>query len=159
MTNKLYKLMNWPGIEEIVYSESDNPHGILGAHEVGGQTLIQCYYPGAREAELLLDDTRETVTMELADESGFFAALLPGKKRKNYRYQFIMEDGSTLIREEAYRFEPLITREDTDKFKNGIHYTVYEKLGAHPMVLDGVRGTAFAVWAPSALRVSVVGDF
>ena len=159
MTNKLYKLMNWSGIEEIVYSESDNPHGILGAHEVGGQTLIQCYYPGAREAELLLDDTRETVTMELADESGFFAALLPGKKRKNYRYQFIMEDGSTLIREEAYRFEPLITREDTDKFKNGIHYTVYEKLGAHPMVLDGVRGTAFAVWAPSALRVSVVGDF
>ncbi|RAZ93480.1 hypothetical protein DK853_40065, partial [Klebsiella oxytoca] len=49
--------------------------------------------------------------------------------------------------------------QDTEKFRNGIHYTVYEKLGAHPMALDGVQGTYFAVWAPGALRVSVVGDF
>ncbi len=68
-------------------------------------------------------------------------------------------EGVSTDRGEAYRYEPLITKQDTEKFRNGIHYTVYEKLGAHPMALDGVQGTYFAVWAPGALRVSVVGDF
>ena len=47
MDNKLYKLMNWPGIEEIVYSECDHPHDLLGPHKAGSQTLVQAFYPGA----------------------------------------------------------------------------------------------------------------
>lgn len=159
MTNKLYKLMNWPAIEEIIYSESDCPQKLLGAHSVGSQTLIQAYFPEAVKAELLFDNGHAAVGMELADEDGFFAALLPQKTVPRYSYRVTTKGGATYTAQEAYRFAPQLTREDTEKFKNGIHYTIYEKLGAHPMVLDGVSGTCFAVWAPSALRVSVVGDF
>ena len=159
MTNKLYKMMNWPKIEEIIYSESDNPHELLGPHKVGGQTLIQAYFPEAQKVAIVFDETRENFQMELADEDGFFAVLIPEKEIPKYHYLVKGKDGVTCRKEEAYRYAPLITKKDTEKFKNGIHYTVYEKLGAHPMAIDGVQGTYFAVWAPSALRISVVGDF
>lgn len=161
MTNKLYNLMNWPKIEEIIYSECDNPHELLGPHKAGRQTLIQAYFPGAKKASVELEETGETFQMELADEDGFFAVLLPYRENELSAYHYLVEDGEgkESIRGEAYRFQPVITGKDTDRFKNGIHYTVYEKLGAHPMTLDGVKGVYFAVWAPSVLRVSVVGDF
>ncbi len=159
MNNKLYKLMNWPKIEEIVYSECDNPHEILGPHPVGNQILFQCFYPGAMSAKLRLMDKRKDYSMEMISEEGYFAVLLPAKEMGEYRY--VVNDGINrdVLMLDAYRHAPLITKEDTDKFKNGIHYTIYEKLGAHPCVLDGDEGTYFAVWAPNAIRVSVVGDF
>ena len=159
MTKKLYKLMNWPVIEEIIYSESDNPHATLGPHKVGNQTLVQAYFPGAKKVAIVYEQTEETVQMELADEDGFFAALLPEPKAPAYHYLVKKPDGSEAVFGEAYRQEPQITKKDTDKFKNGIHYTIYEKLGAHPMELDGEKGTYFAVWAPNVMRASVVGDF
>ena len=159
MTNKLYRQMNWPKIEDIIYSESDNPHELLGPHKCGAQTLVQAYFPQAKEAEIVFEQSGETVEMSLADEDGYFAVFLPGTEQPIYHYKVTESDGTERIRGEAYRFKPLITREDTDKFKNGIHYTIYEKLGAHPMTLEGVGGTYFAVWAPNAVRVSVVGDF
>lgn len=159
MTNKLYRQMNWPKIEDIIYSESDNPHELLGPHKCGGQTLVQAYFPQAKEAEIVFEQSGETVEMSLADEDGYFAAFLPGTGQPAYHYKVTESDGTERIRGEAYRFKPLITREDTEKFNNGIHYTVYEKLGAHPMTLEGVEGTYFAVWAPGVKRASVVGDF
>jgi len=159
MTKKLYGLMNWPQIEEIIYSECDDPHAVLGPHKTGSQTLVQAFFPGAKEVSIVFEDTGKKAPMEPADEDGYFAALLPGKEQPVYHYAVIQEDGTERIHGEAYRFEPLITREDTEKFKSGIHYTIYEKLGAHPMTLEGVKGTYFAVWAPAAVRVSVVGDF
>ena len=159
MTNKLYRQMNWPKIEEIIYSESDNPHELLGPHRCGAQTLVQAYFPQAKEAKIVFEQSGEAVEMSLADEDGYFAVFLPGTEQPTYHYQVTESDGTERVRGEAYRFKPLITREDTDKFKNGIHYTIYEKLGAHPMTLEGVEGTYFAVWAPGAVRVSVVGDF
>lgn len=159
MTKKLYKLMNWPMIEEIIYSESDDPHEILGPHKVGKQTLVQAYFPGAKKVAVVYEETKETVQMELADEDGFFAALLPEPTAPAYHYLVKKEDGTEVVFGEAYRQAPQITKKDTDKFKNGIHYTIYEKLGAHPMEIDGVKGTYFAVWAPNVMRVSVVGDF
>ena len=160
MNNKVYKLMNWPKIEEIIYSECDDPQTLLGPHKEGNQTLVQAWFPGEESAEVVLKDTGERFLMEKADDDGYFAALLPfpEKNLPGYFYE-VSTGGVTAVREEAYRFEPQITRQDTEKFKNGIHYTIYEKLGAHPMELDGVKGTCFAVWAPFALRVSVVGDF
>ncbi len=165
MNDKLYKLMNWPQIEEIVYSESDHPQDLLGPHRVGNQTLVQAFFPEAVSVKIqFLENTEEkTVSseaeMEMADEQGFFAVLLNRVKLPPYRYLVRYEGGERLTEGDPYRHEPLITREDTEKFKHGIHYTVYEKLGAHPCVLDGEEGTYFAVWAPNALRVSVVGDF
>ena len=161
MNKKLYGLMNWRGIEEIVYSESDNPHELLGPHKSGRQTVVQAYFPGAEAASIVFEEEGGTVEMEMADEDGFFAAFVSGKESSlpAYHYQVRGRDGKEYTRGEAYRFAPQITRKDTEKFKNGIHYTVYEKLGAHPMVIDGISGTYFAVWAPNVLRASVVGDF
>lgn len=161
MNNRLYKLMNWPKIEEIIYSECDAPHELLGPHKAGSQTLVQAFFPGAKEAAIVVEGTEEPVRMERADEDGYFAVLLPMPVKEVPVYHYVVTDGEGVStdRGEAYRYEPLITKQDTEKFRNGIHYTVYEKLGAHPMALDGVQGTYFAVWAPGALRVSVVGDF
>lgn len=166
MTNKLYKLMNWPKIEEIIYSECDNPHELLGPHKAGNQVLIQAYFPDAKEVSVEWEALRDGVAnstcreeMELVDEGGYFAVLLSEVDIKDYRYRVTYEDGTVSTVADPYAFEPLITRKDTDKFKNGIHYTIYEKLGAHPTAIDGVEGTYFAVWAPNAMRISVVGDF
>lgn len=161
MNKKLYNLMNWPKIEEIIYSECDDPHAILGPHGAGNQTVVQAYFPEAVEVVLAFNESRETFQMELADDDGYFAVLLPVPEKEvpAYHYKVRRKDGAVLFAGEPYRYAPLISHEDTERFKNGIHYTIYEKLGAHPVTLDGVKGTYFAVWAPSALRVSVVGDF
>ena len=171
MTNKLYKLMNWPKIEEITYSECDNPHELLGPHKQGSKMLVQAYFPGAEKVTIHWKKTGQVgeafladVPMELADEEGYFAALVNAGKMAPYEY--VVEYGKTeehdayrRICGDAYRHVPQITKEDMDRFANGIHYTIYEKLGAHPMELDGESGTYFAVWAPNAMRISVVGDF
>ena len=159
MNNKLYKLMNWPAIEEIVFSESDNPHTILGAHVAGNNTLLQTFQPDAEKVTVVLKDNQQSIKMEMADEEGFFAALVPGKKIGSYLYEVTDKEGNVKQMGDPYCFEPQITRQDTERFHAGIHYTVYEKLGAHPMTINGTDGVYFAVWAPNALRVSTVGDF
>ena len=159
MTKKLYKMMNWPVIEEIIYSESQDPHATLGPHVQGNGTLIQAFFPGARKVTLQLTKDMAEKEMELADDDGFFAVWLPVKNVGAYRYIVSYENGSVETMQDAYRHECLITAEDEEKFAMGIHYTVYEKLGAHPLNLDGEDGVYFAVWAPNALRVSTVGDF
>lgn len=158
MDKKLYKLMNWPKIEEIIYSECDNPHEILGPHKVGKDILFQCFYPGANSVKLRLMNKRKDIRMEMVDE-GFFACLLPAKEMGEYRYVINDREQGEILMLDSYRHKPLITKDDTEKFANGIHYTIYDKLGAHPCVIDGEDGTYFAVWAPNAMRVSVVGDF
>ncbi len=159
MNKRIYKLMNWPEIEGIVYSESDNPHEILGAHVNGSSVLVQTFWPGAKSVRLQLIDGDKSYKMEMVDEEGYFAALLPGKNPPAYEYIIEAQDGSLKKRKDAYNFKPQITKQDTEKFNAGINYSIYEKLGAHPMTIDGVEGVSFAVWAPNALRVSVVGDF
>lgn len=159
MNNKLYKLMDWPAIEEVIYSECANPHAVLGPHTVGNNTLIQAFFPEAKSVLVQrMSDMSET-EMEQADQDGFFVALLPGKKIGRYKYVVTYKDGNIQTLGDAYRHASLITDKDEIKFSEGVHYTIYEKLGAHPMELDGDEGVYFGVWAPNALRVSVVGDF
>jgi len=169
MTKKLYKLMNWPQIEEIIYAESDNPHELLGPHKHGTQVLVQAFFPGAKYVTLswkgagkgasLEGFWEKDYAMEMADEDGYFAALVPAKTLPEYTYLVEYEDGTEKEFGDPYQFDPVLTGEDIEQFQNGIHYTIYEKLGAHPMELDGKKGVLFAVWAPSAMRISVVGDF
>lgn len=159
MNNKLYKLMNWPEIEAIIYSESDHPHELLGAHVIGANTLVQTYLPGAKSVILQNKTDKKSYAMEMADEEGYFAVLVPGKSAFKYEFIAEYEEGSLKKIKDAYNFAPQLSDSDLDKFAAGIHYTIYEKLGAHPMTIDGVSGVHFAVWAPNAMRVSTVGDF
>lgn len=159
MNKRLYKLMNWPVIEEIIYSESDNPHAILGPHVAGTQTLVQAYFPEAVKVKLIIKATSKEYLMEMADDDGFFVSLIPGKNIGRYYYEVMYDDNTSRTVEDAYAFEPVISDKDIEHFESGIHYTIYDKLGAHLNTIAGVSGVSFAVWAPNAVRVSVVGDF
>ena len=158
MNERLYKLMNWPEIEAVIYSEEDAPHRLLGAHPEGNMTLVQAFVPDARAMTYCPREGKEA-EMEMADEAGFFAVLVPGNKPVPYTLRVTDADGAVSQIEDPYRFGPVITKEDTAKFNAGIHYEAYRILGAHLMTIDGVDGVHFAVWAPNAVRVSVVGDF
>jgi len=149
--------MNWPRIEGIIYSEEDSPHEILGPHAAGKSVLFQTFQPGAESVSVITEDGKKH-KMEMVDEAGYFAYLLAGKIPDNYEYEVTREDESIRIKD-AYQFKTGLTQNDVEKFNAGIHYTIYEKLGAHVMTSGKVQGTHFAVWAPNAVRVSVVGDF
>ena len=126
---------------------------------VGNNVLVQMFWPGAKSVRLQLVEGNKSYKMEMADEEGFFAVLLPGKNIPDYEYIIEEADGTLQKIRDAYNYKPQITKQDTEKFNAGIHYLAYEFLGAHPQKIDGVEGVQFAVWAPNAIRVSVVGDF
>ena len=159
MEQKLYDLMDWAGIEELVYSEASNPHAMLGPHLTEDGLLIQALVPTAAEISVKISTTGKKYPMELADEAGFFAALIPRKSKTPYTLEVTYDNGVTEELCDPYSFAPQYREEDLKKFAAGIHYTIYEKMGAHPMTIDGVSGVYFSVWAPCAMRVSVVGDF
>ncbi len=159
MNEKLYDLMDWAGIEALVYSEEDHPHQYLGAHLTDDGILILAFFPDAKEAYVLPEGKKKPVAMVQEDEAGYFAVLIKGKTIPSYTYRVVYEDGNKVDYGDPYSFEPVLTEQETRKFNAGISYDIYEKLGAHPMTVDGVSGVYFAVWAPCAMRVSVVGDF
>lgn len=167
----LYKLLDWDGMKAIIHSEHDNPHSILGAHETKYGVLVQVYIPTAKEASVKLTNSQKTYKMEkvrlsnkeenieLFEEEGYFAVLLPIKKAEPYTYLITYDNNTKEEIFDPYSFEPVLDGLDINRFSNGIHYDIYEKLGAHLMEINGIHGVLFAVWAPNAIRVSVVGDF
>lgn len=162
-------MMNWPEIESVIYSDGDRPDVLLGAHDAGGGTLIQTFRPGVNSVTVVLEKqdgtdqtgARSRIPMELADEDGFYACFLPGRKAAElrYHYEITAMDGTVRRVQDSYRFPSYYREEDEKSFAAGTHYSLYERLGAHPMEYDGVNGTWFACYAPAAARVSVVGDF
>lgn len=156
MKKNLYDKMHWGRIEAVVYAEEDKPYDFLGAHRSDDGTLIQAYFPEASAVSVLYRGKK--YPMECADESGFFAVLLEQKNVKTYRYSVEYESG-TVECEDAYRFAATLSEKEMEAYAAGIHYEAYKMLGAHPMVIGGVAGVRFAVWAPNAVRVSIVGDF
>lgn len=114
MDNKLYEMMDWAAVEGIVYSEEDHPHDILGAHVTEEGILIQTFLPTAKSVTVVLKDSKKEYPMDLEDEEGFFAALLPGKRIPKYHYHVDFgeeADGKENIveYEDPYRFAPQIT--------------------------------------------------
>ena len=159
MEQNLYDLMDWAGIEELVYSEASNPHAMLGPHLTESGLLIQALIPTAAEVVVKIASTGRKYPMELADEAGFFAVLIPRKSMAAYTLLVTYDNGVTDEIHDPYAYAPQFASEDLKKFAAGIHYSIYKKMGAHPMTINGVSGVYFSVWAPCAMRVSVVGDF
>ncbi|MCD8014528.1 MAG: 1,4-alpha-glucan branching enzyme, partial [Lachnospiraceae bacterium] len=158
MNERLYNLMDWAGIEALVYSEEDNPHQNLGPHLTDDSVVFLAFFPDAKEVFVQLGADRDPLPMEMEDEAGYFAAMTEGDRVPSYTYRVVYEDGEKEFGD-PYAFSPQITEKEAKKFTAGISYEIYKKLGAHPMTIDGVSGVYFAVWAPCAMRVSVVGDF
>ncbi len=156
MEKKLYDMMQWGRIEGVVYAEEDKPYDFLGAHRTEDGTLVQAFFPDARE--LYVVSGEKEYPMECADEAGFFAVLIPNKLPGEYHYRAVYENAEVTA-EDIYRFAPSLSEKEMELFSQGINYTAYRMLGAHPVTVEGVEGVRFAVWAPNAVRVSVVGDF
>lgn len=159
MDNKLYKMMNWPEIESIIYSECDHPHEILGKHSAQAGSLIQCFFPGAVKTSIFVKESGLTFPMEVADEEGFFAFWTGEKDIPLYEYKVEYADGTVKNYPEFYG--NIVKPEKTvyEKLYAGILYNMYEHFGAKETEIKGIRGTVFTVYAPMAERVSVVGDF
>ncbi len=159
MDNKLYRLMNWPEIESVVYSECDHPENILGEKQVNGGYLIQCFYPGAESVSVFNFHTEKEILMERVDEEGFFAAFIPSKTPISYEYIVKYENDEAVRKPEVYKYIPMFWTNLQEKLEGGIFYDSYRYFGAHFVERKGILGVEFLCYAPSALRVSVVGDF
>ena len=159
MDKILYDLMDWAGIEELVYSEASDPRRLLGPHVTEHGLLIQAFIPTAESISVHVKTSGKKYEMELADEAGFFAVLVPRKSIPEYTFIVIYDNGMTEEIYDPYAYGPVISECEQKKFEAGVYYNAYDKLGAHPWEIGGVKGVLFAVWAPCAMRVSVVGDF
>jgi len=140
---------------------SHNPHAVLGAHpaQAGDQTglVVRSFHPDAINCTLLLGNESRPM-LQLG--GGLFAIFLPQAKGPlAYRLRFGFANGSTWEREDPYRFLPTLGELDLHLIGEGTHRKLWTVLGSHVRTMDGVLGTAFAVWAPNAQRVSVVGEF
>ncbi|MGC4090584.1 MAG: hypothetical protein QM756_22480 [Polyangiaceae bacterium] len=137
------------------------PHAVLGAHpgRVGNAdgAVVRCFHPDAVGCTLVaLGETRPMTPLG----EGFFACFLPGARLPlDYRLRFHFADGADWERDDPYRFLPTLGELDQHLINEGSHRRLWEVLGARVRVAEGTSGVAFAVWAPSARRVSVVGAF
>jgi len=133
-----------------------DPHAVLGAHESNGGVVVRAYRPEAVGVRV----QPAGVEAELKDPAGLWEAMLP-KARLPLDYELEVEysNGETFRLRDPYAFLPTLSEFDLHLVHEGRHEQLYEKLGAHVREVDGVVGTAFAVWAPNARSVSVVGDF
>nr|WP_296051045.1 1,4-alpha-glucan branching enzyme [uncultured Blautia sp.] len=156
MADKAYEYMDWPRIEAIVYGEEASPRDVMQPRVTEDGVLLQGFFPGTEAAEVVVG--KKSYPMILEDEAGYYAVMLPMKRIPEYCFR--VTRGS--VKEtfyDAYECPCQITEEEERAFCAGVYYKAYQKLGAHPGTYGGVKGTYFAVWAPNAIRVSVVGDF
>ena len=145
----------------LVRGESALPHDVLGAHPITldgvDGVAIRAFQPNAASIAVVLGEQRWPMTR---DEHGLFGLFLSDRTAPiTYRLEITFGDGRVVLCDDPYRFVPTLGAMDLHLFNEGRHLRLWEKLGAHVCELDGVAGTSFAVWAPNATRVSVIGTF
>jgi len=155
-----------PGaIEAIVQGKHGDPFAILGPHVLpqkeGSGVIVRAFLPEAEKVTVLpLESGLPAQPMARIHPDGLFEAALPGRHAIfPYRLRWTKASGPEIEIEDPYRFAPTLTDYDLYLLGQGAHFRVYEKLGAQLLTLEGVPGVRFGVWAPNALRVSVVGEF
>jgi 1,4-alpha-glucan branching enzyme len=152
-------------IEAIIRGEHGDPFAVLGPHEVYVApepcVVVRAFLPDAGEATVVhADGVSEAQPMTLIHPDGLFEVVAPTRDGLfPYRLRVVDRQGQGCEIEDPYRFPPTLSDYDLYLMGEGSHLRNYEKLGAHLMTLHGVPGVGFAVWAPNAKRVSVVGDF
>ncbi len=146
----------------LINGQHGAPFDLLGPHSVsdGEAVSFRAFRPTARTLTLVIEESGERAAMERLHDAGFFAVTLPLRwPVARYHYEAETFEGETESFADPYTFGPLLTDYDLYLFAEGHYLYAYEKLGAHPRQIGGVTGVNFAVWAPNARRVSVIGDF
>src|SRR4051794_25155347 len=139
---------------------SADPHAFRGAHPSDGGVVIRAVRPAAKTVTVFVDG-REVGTLEPADTDGLFEGTIQGVALPlpyQLEVDYGPENGGTFRIEDPYRFTPTIGELARPPAGEARHEEIYARLGAHVMEPQGVEGTSFAVWAPAARSVSVVGD-
>jgi 1,4-alpha-glucan branching enzyme len=141
-----------------------DPYSVLGMHkeEAAGDffVTVRAFMPYAAQVNLYDVQADKVFEMEKIHEDGLYELIFPNRKEV-FPYQLDICDlsGKWQRNYDPYSFLPIVTEFDRHLFNEGRNYRAYEKLGAHKMVVNGIAGVYFSVWAPSAKRVSVIGDF
>jgi len=150
-------------IQLIVHGEHPNPFSVLGVHRAalidGPRVVVRAFLPTAVEAWVVDAENGRKTRMEKVDDAGFFEVVRVDERRFTYRLRARWESGAESEFEDPYTFPPTLSELDLHLLAEGRDLQLFRKLGAHPWSIDGVSGVRFAVWAPNAARVSVVGDF
>jgi 1,4-alpha-glucan branching enzyme len=146
-------------LDALVRREHPNPHDVLGAHPAQDGVVIRALRPAAGAITAHVLDGPD-VELEQIHPGGVFEGVVEGAELPlRYRLEVDYGSGDTFTLEDPYAFLPTIGELDQHLIAEGRHEELYDKLGAHVIEHQGVEGTAFAVWAPAARGVSVVGDF
>ncbi len=159
-------------IAQIIHAEHGDPFHILGMHRVDIKgrpgVAVRAFLPNAKNAWVARQGVHppskgggggvDAVPMQRIHSDGFFEAVFPDEANL-FAYRLRAEDGALREFEDPYRFPPVLSDFDIHLLVEGTHHKSYERLGAHVTEMGGVRGVSFAVWAPNAQRVSVVGNF
>jgi 1,4-alpha-glucan branching enzyme len=146
-------------IDALLALRLGDPHRLLGAHPVDGGVVVRAFRPAAQRI-VARPDGGKPVELARRHPAGLFEGEIPDAELPlRYELEVHYPDGSTYVLRDPYAFPPTLGELDLHLAGEGRHEELYEKLGAHPREIDGAAGTAFAVWAPSARGVSVVGEF
>ena len=145
-------------VMELVFGNCSKPKDLLGRHFILQGQVISAYHPDAVKMEVVSEDG-EHYPMDTVERQPVFSLFLPHKRPFSYQIHMTFHDGNTYISSDPYSYEGLITEEEEKLFSKGNWTEVYHKMGCHKVKLGNTEGMYFAVWAPGARRVSVVGDF
>jgi 1,4-alpha-glucan branching enzyme len=148
-------------VSRFVGGAHSDPFRVLGPHRVGDDLEIRVFRPDARKIEIVIDQhPEEPITAQKIQQDGFFCATVRNATRDlPYHLRVTAWDGSHYLTRDPYQYGPIMGEVDLHLFAEGQHWKIYEKFGAHVRTIGDAAGVYFAVWAPNAERVSVVGDF
>jgi 1,4-alpha-glucan branching enzyme len=146
------------GMSALVQGRYRDPFAVLGLHKEGNNRIVRTFQPQARSIVLVDADDNALQEMQRVHADGLFEAIMPPRKRR-YALRVTTHDGTTYVHEDPYRFVSSLGDLDLYLLGEGSDQKIYDKLGARVLTLEGIKGTRFAVWAPNASRVSVIGDF
>ncbi|MGB3694490.1 MAG: 1,4-alpha-glucan branching enzyme [Spirulinaceae cyanobacterium] len=151
-------------VDKIVWNQHHNPFEVLGSHpiEENGTIkswVVRAYLPKAEAVWVIRPDKRTEYEMKAVYHPNFFECEIDDTELNNYQLR-IKEGERERVTYDPYAFRsPKLTDFDLHLFAEGNHHRIYEKLGAHSTEVDGIKGVYFAVWAPNARNVSILGDF
>ncbi|WP_017304842.1 1,4-alpha-glucan branching enzyme [Spirulina subsalsa] len=151
-------------VNKIVWNQHHDPFEVLGPHplEENGKVkswIVRAYLPQAEKAWVICPTNRKEYPMQSVHHPNFFECKIEVDELANYQLR-IRGEGHDRVMYDPYAFRsPVLTDFDLHLFSEGNHHRIYEKMGAHPMEMNGVQGVYFAVWAPNARNVSVIGQF
>ena len=161
-------------IGPVIHGYHENPFEILGPHEIqkdGRRAMaVRAYLPEAQQAWVVDSAHGATRPMRRIHPAGLYEAVCsmddginafpsPQSPAPGYQLRVTYKSGETHTMHDAYAFPPMLTDYDLHLLGEGTHWRSYERLGAHLRTIDGITGVNFAVWAPNAESVAVVGDF